>query len=491
MSGIKRRVFTLVKELKETTVKELSEKLGEPYAKVYSAVLNLAKDELVDVETKDVTYLKITEEGKKALEEGFPEYMLRDGESVQDAKARLGDRLPIAIARMKAKGFGKIEKGIIKIENRPPIEEDPQYKLLKRVAEGGVILEELREEEQKVARELLRRKMVVKDQRSVAVVRLTEKGEKTDPREVLEEERITLITPDLISKRKAEYESRVKPYDPKIEVKVPRPGRKHLITVLMEKVRSILIGMGFKEILPDTPVISAFRNFDALFVPQNHPARQIHDTFYLLTPKEVEDFTSDLAAAVRNAHVGDLIEGYKGWGTRSKKEAMRALLRTHTTAVTIKRLAEHPKKPQRVFVIGRCYRNEKIDATHLAEFFQIDGIVYEDKMTLKHLLGILRDLYYELGFKEVRFRPSYFPFTSPSVEVIGKREDKRIELGGAGIFRPEVVKVIGINEPVLAFGLGFERLAMLRAGIKDIREVYTSDIEKIARTPLPKQVIRL
>ena len=491
MAGIKRRVFELLKELRATTVRDLANRLGEPYAKVYSAVLGLANEGLVEVSSRDITYLRLTEEGEQALKEGFPEYQLRDGESVEEAKARLGDKLPIAIARLKKKGFGRIEKGVIRVESRPDISEDPQYKVLKLASEKDLILEDLPEDLRKAAQELLRRKMLVKDPRSVARVKLTPKGEKTEPSEIKEEELITQITPDLIAKRSVEFESRVKPYDPKIPVKVPRPGRRHLITVIMNKVRSILIGMGFKEILPGSPVISAFRNFDVLFVPQNHPARQIHDTFYLSNPTNLEDFDAEIASRVRSAHVGDLIKGYSGRGSRSKQEATKALLRTHTTAVTIRRLAEHPYKPQRVFVIGRCYRNEKIDATHLAEFFQIDGIVYEDKMTLKHLLGILRDFYKELGFEEIRFRPSYFPFTSPSIEVLGKREDKRIELGGAGIFRPEVVKPLGIDEPVLAFGLGFERLAMLRAGIEDIRDVYTSDINKIAFTPLPRQVIRL
>ena len=196
---------------------------------------------------------------------------------------------------------------------------------------------------------------------------------------------------------------------------------------------------------------SSFWNFDALFQPQDHPAREMQDTFYLDTKAEIPDYTK-----VKEMHECGGGVGSTGWGGRwSPEVARQEVLRTHTTGVTIKYLAEHPRPPIKAFGIDRVYRREAIDATHTPEFEQLEGIVMDEGVTFCHLLGILKEFYAKMGFEEVRFRPGYFPYTEPSVEPEVFIDGLGwVELGGAGVFRKEVTAPFGIEHPVLAWGLG-------------------------------------
>jgi phenylalanyl-tRNA synthetase alpha chain len=154
------------------------------------------------------------------------------------------------------------------------------------------------------------------------------------------------------------------------------------------------------------------------------------------------------------------------------------VLRTHTTSVTIKHLADHPEPPVKAFCIDRAYRRETIDPTHTPEFEQLEGVVMDKDMSFADLLGLLAEFYHRMGFEEIRFRPGYFPYTEPSVEPEVYVEGLGwVELGGAGVFRKEVTEPFGIKEPVLAWGLGVSRLAMLKLGLKDLRLLYQSDID--------------
>jgi phenylalanyl-tRNA synthetase alpha chain len=164
-------------------------------------------------------------------------------------------------------------------------------------------------------------------------------------------------------------------------------------------------------------------------------------------------------------------------------------LRTHTTAETIKYLAEHKKPPIKVFSVDRVYRNERVDYSHTAEFHQIEGIVVDKGVTLRDLMGTLKTFYARFGLKKVRFWPGYFPYTEPSVEatVYVPKLKTWMELCGMGMFRPEVLAPMGIKYPVLAWGGGLERVAMLELGIEDIRLPYYNSLSWIRRTPLCRQ----
>ncbi|HUK92867.1 MAG TPA: phenylalanine--tRNA ligase subunit alpha, partial [Methanomicrobiales archaeon] len=247
------------------------------------------------------------------------------------------------------------------------------------------------------------------------------------------------------------------------------------------EMREILLDMGFTELYGGI-VQSAFWNFDALFQPQDHPAREMQDTFYL---DEREKLPGGYGR-VKAVHENGGGTGSTGWGgSWSEEKAEQCVLRTHTTLLSIQHLAANPKPPVKAFCIGRVYRREAIDPTHLPEFEQLEGIVMDEGVNFTHLLGYLTEFYHRMGFSGVRFRPGYFPYTEPSVEPEVWVEGLGwVELGGAGIFREEVTRPFGIEHPVLAWGLGVSRVAMLTLGLKDLRQLYRSDLGWIRESPV-------
>jgi phenylalanyl-tRNA synthetase alpha chain len=260
-------------------------------------------------------------------------------------------------------------------------------------------------------------------------------------------------------------------------------GKMHPMTILIDKVRQAFLTMGFTEIRGEY-VESAFWNMDALFTAQDHPAREMQDTFYLDNPAKV-DLAEDaeLVDIVRQVHENGWKTGSLGWRYKwSMEEAQRALLRTHTTVNTVRHIARNPELPFKVFSIGRIFRNEAMDSTHLPEFTQIEGIVCEEGADFDMLCGLLKEFYRRMGSEDIRIRPGYFPYTEPSLEVDILWNGQWMELGGAGVFRPEVTEPLGVKEPVLAWGLGLERLGMLLWGLDDIRDIYVSDVDWLRKS---------
>ena len=246
-------------------------------------------------------------------------------------------------------------------------------------------------------------------------------------------------------------------------------------------MRQILLEMGFTEMHGEI-VQSAFWNFDALFQPQDHPAREMQDTFYL---KEEAPLPKGWEC-LRDMHEHGGNTSSTGWGGKwNPGKAKQCVLRTHTTSLSIQYLAAHPEPPVKAFCIGRVYRREAIDPTHTPEFEQLEGIVMDKDVTFRHLLGFLKEFYLRMGFSDVRFRPGFFPYTEPSVEPeIWVDGLGWVEMGGAGVFRQEVTDPWGVKCPVLAWGLGVSQVAMLRLGLKDLRQLYQSDLEWIRNSPV-------
>ena len=259
------------------------------------------------------------------------------------------------------------------------------------------------------------------------------------------------------------------------------PAKKHPLSRLGEEIRRVFTDMGFTE-FDDEYVQPSFWNLDILYIPQDHPARELQDTFYLEHPAKIHIDDENLVETVRNIQENGGDTGSTGWGgTWSRDMAEQALLRTHTTVNTIKAIAAHAKAPSKCFSISRIFRKESIDATHLPEFTQIEGFILDENANFDMLISLIREFYSKMGFDQIRIRPAYFPYTEPSLELEVFFNGKWMELGGAGIFRPEVVAPFGIDTPVLAWGFGFERLAMLKWNIKDIRDLYISDIDDLRR----------
>ncbi|HSR67789.1 MAG TPA: phenylalanine--tRNA ligase subunit alpha [Acidobacteriota bacterium] len=275
-------------------------------------------------------------------------------------------------------------------------------------------------------------------------------------------------------------------YDVTLPAETVYPAKIHPMRKIMEEARRAFLEMGFSEVV--SPMVeSAFWNFDALFQPQDHPARDMQDTFYMEHPDRVDLPEEKYVEPVRRTHEDGWETGSEGWGYKWDPERSRqVVLRTHTTASTIRALAAHPQPPGKFFAVGWTFRNESISYKHLPVFHQVDGIVIDEEANLATLLGTLQAFYHKMGFGKVRFKPAFYPYTEPSVDVVVYMESrgKWLEMGGSGIFRPEVTEPLGCRHPVLAWGLGIERLAMLRFGFSDIRELYRSNLDTLEEVAL-------
>lgn len=288
------------------------------------------------------------------------------------------------------------------------------------------------------------------------------------------------LTPELI--RDSANDLRFRRYDIHAAVPKIQGGKTHFVNQAREFARQLWIEFGFKEM--EGPLIdSSFWVFDALFTAQDHPVREMQDSFYI-KGKEAELPAKELVHRVKKAHE-EGIAGSVGWRyTWKEEEAKRLVMRTHTTSLSARTLATLKKEelPAKYFSIGKAFRNETIDWSHGIEFFQTEGIIVAENATFVHLLGYLKAFYKKMGFDEIRFRPSFFPYTEPSVEVDVFHKEKKIwlELGGAGIFRPEVTEpLLGKAMPVLAWGQGLDRMIMDAYGIKDLREVYANNLASL------------
>ncbi len=317
-------------------------------------------------------------------------------------------------------------------------------------------------------------------ERKIRLAIMTEDGRKllTQQIEILKEQNI-LTSEDIITERWRAI--KLRPYDVKLESDRVYPVKIYPMQKIIQQTRRAFLEMGFTEIV-SSQVESSFWDFDALFQPQDHPARDMQDTFYLSQPSKAKLPDEKVVERVKLTHENGWETGSKGWGYKwDIEKATQVVLRTHTTASSIRALSENPDPPQKVFCVGKVYRNESISYKHLPEFFQVEGIIVDENANFVTLLGTLKEFYKKMGFEKVKFKPSFFPYTEPSAEIFVYMESKErwIELGGAGIFRPEVTKPFGCHVPVLAWGLGLERLAMNRYAIDDIRELYWSDLDKI------------
>ena len=411
--------------------------------------------------------------------------------SMADLKrsGRLKDEeVSIALGWIRRKGWGDVTKDgkdtvitLTEAGRRALAEKGEDERVIERLAKGPLPEDEI---DSKVLEQLRSRKDILLEKRTTErTISLTPEGQEVAAMDLPMKEEVAQLTPELIqSGRWREVE--VRKYDVKAFAPMVHGGRLHPMTILIDRCRDAFLKMGFKEIVGEY-VESAFWNMDVLFTAQDHPARDMQDTFYIQEPERLDlSKDEDLVEIVRQVHENGWKTGSLGWRYRwSRAEAERALLRTHTTVNTIRYIAQNPEPPFKVFSIGRIFRNEAMDSTHLPEFTQIEGIVCEDGASFDMLCGVLKEFYRRMGITTVRLRPGYFPYTEPSVEVEILWNGQWMELGGAGVFRPEVTLPLKVDKPVLAWGLGLERLGMLIWGLNDIRDIYMSDIDWLKRIP--------
>ncbi len=426
------------------SIQEIAEKSGLNEDSIRRIAEALKGEGYATVETSEAVHGVPTEEFRGYVGSGFPEHSVYKkalaGASVKDLNPT---EKSIGIRWARVKGFLVIEAGKLVPEKQPQEVESAMKKMadaFAQISKSGrcedlVLFEELFE------RRLIERKMV-----RTSIVKYT--GKKVD---------WSLFTE-------------------KFDVNVPGPnarlGKNHPVTTLARRIAMIMAELGFEEMDGDI-IESSFWNFDALFQPQDHPARELADTFYIKGQSKLPA-DGKLVARVKKAHE----DGWKyAW---EPAEASKTVLRTHTTCLSARYLAAmKDKKPRKYFAIGRVFRNEATDYKHLAEFHQVEGIIAWEGAKFTDLLGVLKEIYRKMGFEKIRFRPSFFPYTEPSLEIEVYFEERKqwMELGGAGIFRPEVSIPLAGVYPVLAWGLSLERPLMLKLELDDIRELYRNDAD--------------
>jgi len=275
----------------------------------------------------------------------------------------------------------------------------------------------------------------------------------------------------------------------------PEGGTLHPLLKVRAEYRQIFLEMGFTEMPTNNYVESSFWNFDSLFQPQQHPARDAHDTFFISDPSTTTLFNQEYVEKVKEIHSNGGF-GSQGYGYDWKpEEAMKNLLRTHTTAVSARMLYKLANqkcgfKPSKYFSIDRVFRNETLDATHLAEFHQIEGVIVDYGLTLGDLIGVLHEFFKKLGIDQLRFKPAYNPYTEPSMEIFSyhKGLGKWVEIGNSGIFRPEMLLPMGLPDNVkcIAWGLSLERPTMIKYGINNIRDLvgHKVNLKMVQENPL-------
>lgn len=476
-------------------VENLAKELGVKESDIMRHIASLEVKGLIKTTRRKRVFYELSDEGREYVVRGLPEerlisYLLEKcrEECVVELKElteRLGENVVnIALANLSKYNAVRVYGG------RLVATKDTLVGLLAFIREKRLALEKMQLDEA-LAREFLHRKLLVERARTEIIVEPTKR---IDPAGYLDGEEVVvksyttvLRSEDIRSGRWRELE--LKPFDLNVEyprLDVPLP---HFMREMIELARDIMTSLGFEEEVG--PIIEyEFWNFDALFQAQDHPAREVHDTLYVeyKGPRELPD--EELMRRVAEVHEHGGPTGSLGWGYKwSVERALKLVMRSQTTSVSARTLARRGDGEYRVFSIGRVYRHERIDPRHNVEFHQLDGILVGRDLTFSNLLGVLEQIMRGFGMEKVKFKPAYFPFTSPSAEVYAKHPKLGwIEVGGSGMFRPEVVQPLGVKEcKVLAFGLGFDRIAMILLEIDDIRDMFTHDILKV-KSYYPKPV---
>ncbi len=479
----------------EKIVRELGYNIGQ-CNQAFSWLI--AKECLVETSRKTVVTYELTELGKEQAEKGTPSQrifnLLLTGEKL--TLPEICQKLNLQQSDIgSAYGFLAKAGACALDENKKAYIRNPEVpaditetdRLLKKGLEGAVDESTLSDREKALMANISKKKGAsgspyrVKEREEV-VFRLTETGEEAKQAVIeakITGEEIGVLTPAIIANGSWKTAS-FRPYGLDAPVSRLVPGRHNPYGNYIQWVKDKLTSLGFEEF--DGPLVeNEFWNGDALFMPQFHSARDIHDVYYVKEPKHCKEIEEPWLSNIANAHINGGNTGSRGWQYQFDYEfTRRQILRSQGTVLSAHQLTK-AKKPGKYFGVVRCFRYDEVDATHGADFYQTEGIVIGKEANLKDLLGLLKMFATEIaGATDFKYVPGYFPFTEPSIEIHIKHPVLGwFELGGSGIFRPEVTKSLGIDEPVLAWGLGIDRMALMHLGLNDIRELFTPNIESV------------
>jgi len=465
-------------------IADLAADIDRPPETVTGAAFELEDAGLVEVTEETDEEVELTEEGREYAQSGLPEVRLyeaaldagADDEPVSmgeviGASGLEGPQVDIALSNYARKGYGSIDSGDLSADPDADPSEDAEAAALETLAAGGTV------EDGDAIDPLARRDLVAVRERTVRSALLTEAGVTELMAGVESAEEVGQLTPDMLASgewRDAEFAD----YNVEADAGEYTPGKTHVLRQAAERVKEVLVGMGFQEM--EGPHVDAdFYINDCLFMPQDHPARNHWDRFALEQPATIDDLPDDLVERVERAHREGVGPDGDGYHSPWDEDFARALaLRGHTTSLTARYLSgvagEDIEPPQRYFSVEKAYRNDTLDATHLLEFFQIEGWVMAEDLSVRDLMGTFREFYSQFGITDIEFKPTYNPYTEPSFELFGRHPEtgELIEIGNSGIFRPEMLEPLGVEADVMAWGLALERLLMLMTGFEDIRDVH-------------------
>jgi len=476
------RIISLLVEKSEIDVEELSRSLEVKREDLMRDLAELEHRGLVKVERYKTTEYVLTETGKRYIERGLPEEQVY---SIMDkcVDMDLGGFLECAVRNNIARNDAYIglqylvRSKCVVVENGKFYVKDESLclEVINKARNTLALVLDLvsgkRVNEEIVA--LAKRRQIIEiREKSVLKVKVLEKL-LTAWRSglVREKELITVVKPE-IALELDKYV--IKEFDLSVELPSIFISKKHPFMRFIDDLREIMVSMGFEEV-KGPHVEAEFWNFDILFQAQDHPAREIHDTFFLKTNLTAQ-IDPSLLKITRRVHE-------RGWGYKwDPFRALRLVLRSQTTAVSARALRERGCGEYRVFTIDRNFRPENLDAKHSMEFYQLDGVIVGKNVNFKHLLYFFKEFAAALGLKEIWFKPGYFPFTEPSVEGYVKHPKLGwIEVFPGGMFRPEVMEMLGCPDyKAAAWGIGVDRLAMIVLGIDDIRLLFTRDVDALS-----------
>jgi phenylalanyl-tRNA synthetase alpha chain len=448
----------------------------------------LENKEVLRINKSTKELITIASNGKKYVQEGLPEKrflkVLEHPLTLREVqqKANLdNNELSISLGLLKRNQAINVGEKISVTEKGKQLlqKEFPEEQFLKKLPLEAA---SLTSQQKQICEELRKRKDFINvDIRKVRTISLTDKGKQLLTMDI-KRDYIEAVTPAII-KNQSWKAKPFRRYDVTINVPQVYPAKRHFVNQTINYVRQIWLDMGFTE-KTGPAMETAFWNLDALFVPQDHPAREMQDTFFLKDPDNVK-LPSEVVKRIKAVHENGGSTGSKGWQAPwSEQLAKKMMLITHDTYLSAKVLASIKKEdlPIKTFQIMKVFRNETVDWKHLFEFYQVGGIVAGEGLNFRQLLGYLKQFFSKMGFDKVRFRPAFFPYTnfSTEVEVFHPIKKQWVELGGAGIFRPEVVQpLVGKDVPVLAWGLGLERILTDYYKITDLRDIYRNDLKQV------------
>ena len=456
---------------------------------VTRAAFELETEGLVSVEAETTERFTLTDEGRAYLDAGLPEVRLyraavEAGADEEPAPlgallndADLADLADIALANYNRKGYGSVDSGTVVADPDAAPDADPEAAALTALADAdGATAADL-DVDGGVLDRLVSRGLLERSESTTRRVTVTDDGVTALMGGVETAETVSRLTSEMLTSgdwQDVAFEE----YNVEAAAERAHGGRQHPMRSMAERVKEVLVGLGFQEM--DGPHVDAgFWINDCLFMPQDHPARTHWDQFELAEPTAIDDLPPELVERVRSAHlegVGEDGDGYHSPWTEDFASTLA--LRGHTTSLSMRYLSgfagEDVDPPKRYFSVEKAYRNDTIDATHLLEFFQIEGWVLAEDLSVPDLMGTFEEFYSHFGITDIEFKPTYNPYTEPSFELFGTHPTtgELVEIGNSGMFRDEVLAPLGVEGDVMAWGLALERLMMLATGAEDIRDIH-------------------